>query len=85
MSQVLSLSPIVYLVMGGILSIVAFWLYHWLRMRRFSRLNAVGVEMFATYNKMMLIRSWESFVRLLATVGLLAGCVLVGIGLFKMA
>jgi hypothetical protein len=84
MSQVLSLSPIVYLVIGGVLLVVTVWIYHWLRVRRFSRLNAVGVEMFKSYNNMMLVRSGENVMRMLATVGLLGGCLLVGVGLFKM-
>lgn len=85
MSPALSLSPIVYLIVGGVVLAVTVWLYHWLRVRRFSRLNAVGLETFKSYNHMMMVRSGESFMRLLATAGLLGGCLLVGVGLFKLA
>lgn len=84
MPTALSLSPYVYLVLGSVLLAASGWVYHWLRMRRFARLNQLGVEMFKSYNHMTLVRSGENIMRTMAATGLLGGCLLLGVGLFKL-
>jgi len=84
MPSSLSVPASAYLIAGGVVLLAPAWLFHRLRARRFARLNAVGIEVFQSYNHMMLVRSGEGVMRLLASLCVLGGCLLVGVGIFKL-
>ena len=67
-------------LLGGAMIVLSLFTFYALRRRAFHRRNQLGVEMFRSYAHMIWTRNLEYFIRLIAFGGLVAGGLIIAIG-----